>query len=175
MDVAIAIGMYISDKNKGAFKDVILTFSETPKIEVLKGTIAQKYDQLKRAEWGRNTNFEKSLELILDVAIQNKVRDRDMPRYLLCASDMQFDRATEAGFRGFDVIKDKYRKAGYEMPNVIFWNLHAYDNAPVKMDEQGVALISGFSPAILKSVLAADSFNPMGVMLKAIMVDRYSY
>ena len=56
------------------------------------------------------------------------------------------------------------------------WNLNAYDNVPAKYDESGVALISGFSPAIMKSVLGGDmeQFTPEAIMMKTIMVDRYA-
>jgi Domain of unknown function (DUF2828) len=61
------------------------------------------------------------------------------------------------------------------VPQVVFWNLNAHDNVPVKMDERGVALVSGFSPSIVKSVLEADmdNFTPEGIMNKTIMVPRY--
>ena len=57
------------------------------------------------------------------------------------------------------------------------WNLNANDNVPVKYDERGVVLVSGFSPSILKSVLSAqmDDFTPENMMLKTIMQDRYSF
>ena len=41
----------------------------------------------------------------------------------------------------------------------------------------GVAMVSGYSPATIKAVLAndLDNFTPMSVMLKTIMDDRYAY
>ena len=74
------------------------------------------------------------------------------------------------------MIRNKYEEAGYQMPNVVFWNLNAKDNVPVKFNERGVALVSGFSPSILKAVLSGDMENltPVGVMMKTLMVDRYA-
>jgi hypothetical protein len=74
------------------------------------------------------------------------------------------------------MIARKFEAAGYNLPQIVFWNLNAYDNVPVKYDTRGVALVSGFSPAIMKAVLSADTeqFTPEGVMLKAIMNDRYA-
>jgi hypothetical protein len=48
---------------------------------------------------------------------------------------------------------------------------------PVKFDENGTALVSGFSPSIMKAILKADlkNFTPQNVMLEAVMVDRYKY
>jgi hypothetical protein len=59
----------------------------------------------------------------------------------------------------------------------VFWNLNAADNVPVKFNAKGVALVSGFSPSIVKSVLSADleDFTPEQIMLKTIMSERYNY
>jgi hypothetical protein len=74
------------------------------------------------------------------------------------------------------MIRRKYEAAGYTMPNIVFWNLNAYDNVPAKSNEFGVALVSGFSPSILKAVLSNDmsEFTPEAVMLEAVMVERYA-
>jgi hypothetical protein len=47
---------------------------------------------------------------------------------------------------------------------------------PVKYDASNVALISGFSPQIMVSVLGGDTekFTPEAIMMKAIGVDRYA-
>ena len=45
----------------------------------------------------------------------------------------------------------------------------------MKFNESGTALVSGFSPAIVKPLLAGstDEFTPESIMLKTIMDDRY--
>ena len=73
------------------------------------------------------------------------------------------------------MIARKYKLAGYELPKVIFWNLNArLGNTPVKYDERGTALVSGFSPAIMKSILSATQFNPAEIMLETINSERYA-
>jgi hypothetical protein len=74
------------------------------------------------------------------------------------------------------MIACKYESAGYDLPKVIFWNLNAaYGNAPVKFNKSGVALVSGFSPAVAQSILTGnmDDFSPEAIMLKTVMKDRY--
>jgi hypothetical protein len=72
------------------------------------------------------------------------------------------------------MIKSKYEASGYVLPNVIFWNLSAHaGNVPVKYNENGTALISGFSPAIMKSVLSADKIDPVSIMLQTVNAPRY--
>jgi hypothetical protein len=53
--------------------------------------------------------------------------------------------------------------------------LNAHKNVPVKSNQRGVALVSGFSPSIVKVVLGADpkEFTPFGIMMKTLMSNRY--
>ena len=74
-----------------------------------------------------------------------------------------------------EMIEHKFEKAGYKMPKIVFWNLNARNanNKPVRFDKEGTALVSGFSPAIMKSILAAESFTPEAIMLDTVNVPRY--
>lgn len=173
MDVAISLGLYCADKNKGAFKDAFLTFSERTKLEVLKGDILSKYAQLSRAEWGMSTNLHGAFDAILKVATSQNVPEADMPKTLLILSDMQFNQCCRFDDSAFEMIARKYEAAGYTMPNIVFWNLHASGNVPVSFDQKGVALVSGFSPAIMKSILAGKDFTPEAIMMDTIGSERY--
>jgi hypothetical protein len=175
MDVAISLGLYVADKNKGKFKDTFLTFSSKPELLHLKGNIVEKINQMSRSNWDMSTNLHAALEKILSVAKDGNVPQEEMPSTLLIMSDMQFNHCIKFDDSAMQMIKRKYKDAGYEMPQVVFWNLNAKDNVPVKADTSGVALVSGFSPSILKAVLAADTseFTPHGIMMKALMVPRY--
>ena len=52
MDVSISLGLYISERNTGSFKDAFVTFSAEPKLHILKGNLRDRFAQLQRAEWG---------------------------------------------------------------------------------------------------------------------------
>lgn len=176
LDVAVSLGLYCSDKNTGPFKDVFLTFSSNPKFVTVTGTLSEKMYKMERSDWQFSTNLHAAFDEILRVAISNNVNRKDMPKVLLIMSDMQFNCCTDFDDRAIQMIRRKYNDADYEMPNVVFWNINAHENVPVRFDEKGTALVSGFSPSIMKAVLAADmdSMTPEAVMLKAIMSDRYS-
>lgn len=176
LEVAVSLGLYCADKNKGVFKDAWMTFSERPTIEVLKGNMVQKMQQMSsNRNWGMNTNLNAAFEAMLNMAVQNRVPANDMPEMLLIFSDMQFDRCVQHDDSALQMIQRKYEEAGYSMPQVVFWNLNAYDNVPVKFNQKGTALVSGFSPAIMKAVLAAnfEDFTPETIMLQTIMNERY--
>jgi len=176
LDVSVSLGLYLADKNKGKFKDTFLTFSTKPELLHLKGNINQKIDQMVKSSWNMSTDLNKAFEKILDVALKGNVSQNEMPEMVLILSDMQFDQCVVYGDSAIEMIARKYKEAGYTLPKVVFWNLNAsYGNAPVKFDKSGTALVSGFSPAVVKPLLAGDleTFTPESVMLKTIMNDRY--
>ena len=176
LEVAVSLGLYLADKNVGKFKDTFLTFSSSPELLHLKGRINQKVDQMVSSSWGMSTDLHAAFDKILSVAVKGKVTAAEMPEVLLILSDMQFNQCVTHDDSAIEMIERKYREAGYEMPKVVFWNLNAaYGNSPVKFDKSGTALVSGFSPAIVKPLLSGDldGFTPEAVMLKTIMDDRY--
>ena len=184
MDVAISLGMYISERNEGDFKDMFMTFSSNPQIQKLMGTLEQRYRQLSRAEWGMSTNLEATFKTLLNQAIKFDIPQEGMPSKVLILSDMEFDSATSTGWdrettwnqTAMDMIDELYTEAGYTRPGIIFWNLNASGkNFPVRFNDEGVALISGFSPSILKSLLSnPNSLTPINIMLDTINNERYS-
>lgn len=157
LDVAVSLGLYLADKNVGKFKDTFLTFSSKPQLMHLKGNINQKIDQMVKSDWQMSTDLHAALDKVLMTAVKGKVAAHEMPAMLLILSDMQFNACVTHDDKAIDMIARKYREAGYEMPKVVFWNLNAsYGNTPVKFDKSGTALVSGFSPAIVKPLLSGD-------------------
>lgn len=176
MDVAVSLGLYLADKNRGAFKDTFLTFSGKPELLHLKGNLKQKMDQMMHSSWDMNTDLHKAMEKILDTAKRGAVPEEEMPQTLLILSDMQFDSCVKHDDSAIEMIRRKYNDAGYVAPRVVFWCLNAhYKNVPVKSNEQGVALVSGFSPAIMQSILGGEEFTPEAIMLKTVLSDRYNF
>jgi len=101
-------------------------------------------------------------------------------------SDMEFDMArgksrgcnwdgvTDWNPTAQQMIKGMYEDAGYKMPDVVYWNLNSRnDNFPTSTDETGTALVSGFSPSIMKSVLTCEEFTPYQMMMETIGSSRY--
>lgn len=175
MDISVSLGLYISERQSGPFKDLVLTFSGNPTFHTVKGNgIVERIRNLSRAHWGMNTDINAAFKMILKTAVDNCVPAEDMPKILLILSDMEFDFCARNA-TNFQVAQRMYAKAGYRMPKVVFWNLNSRTaNIPVRHNEEGVALVSGFSPAILKSILAAEEFTPQQIMLSTVMSDRYS-
>jgi hypothetical protein len=187
MDVSLSLGLYISERNEGVFKDAFITFSANPTLQYLKGNLRDRFNQLASAEWGMNTNVERVFDLILDQAKKNSVPESEMPTKILILSDMEFDSAngSRGGYYGRtessswnptaqQMIEQKYASAGYKMPQIVYWNIQSRgDNVPVAFDKTGTALISGFSPSILKSVIKGELTTPVAIMDETILSPRY--
>ena len=188
LDVAVSLGLYVSERMGGVFKDQFITFSGTPEMVHLKGDLGKRYDQMCRSNVGGNTDVQAVFKLILGAAVQHKVAVKDMPTKILILSDMEFDQCVTAGTghnyynRGsvsvsaMTMIEKEYEAAGYKVPQIVFWNLNGRaGNSPVTYNKVGAALVSGFSPSIVKSVLGGEEMTPISIMLKTVMTQRYDF
>lgn len=177
MDVAVSLGLYLSERANGVFKDVFMTFSEQPQLLKLEGTLQQRVASMKRAPWGMSTNIQSVFNTLLGVAKQYGVPQSEMPTKLLIVSDMQFNSCIVNGnsVTVYQAFKQAYEESGYELPQIVFWNVNCSSGTvPVTKGVEGTALVSGFSPAIMKSLLSGN-LSPESVMLDAVMKDRYKF
>lgn len=172
--VAYALGIYLAERNKSVFKDAVITFSRVAKLIELKGTLRQKVDTLIENAIVQNTNFESVFNLILDKAVAGGVAEEDMPDNIIVLSDMQFDEGVDrVNDSAMSMIARKYAQAGYTMPQIIYWNLRSSNGVPVKFDEKGTCLVSGFSPSLMQSLLGGAP-TPMNMMLDVLDRERYA-
>ena len=178
MDVSIALAMYLANKNTGTFANLFMTFTTSPSFVELdpKASLQKNYEKTARAPWGMSTDLQKAFDLILRTAVQAGATQDDMPEVLLILSDMEFNSACNGmGMTNYQAAAAKFQQAGYKLPRVVFWNLASrVGNVPVRYDQEGVALVSGYSPALLTAVLQAEKFTPMGIVDQVIMSDRYN-
>jgi hypothetical protein len=183
LDVCVSLGMYISEFNEGPFKDHFITFSTTPTLQKLTGNLLDRMRQLQRADWQGSTDLQAVFRLILDRAIRFSLAESDMPTMILIMSDMEFNAArgahsyygssSDAQDNALEMIRKEYAAAGYTAPKIVFWNLASrHANNPVSMYDKNTALISGFSPNVLKSVLGGEC-DPVTVMNQTIEDERY--
>lgn len=174
--ISISLAIYFAQRNVGPFQNVWLNFSQNSTFQYLKGNnLKEIWDNIDRENWDQNTNLQSAFNLILSAAVKNKVVQKDMPRILYIVSDMEFDQAcTNNDKTNFEIIKDKFAKAGYVLPNVVWWNVNARNTQyPIRTDNTGTALVSGCSPSVLKSLLSAKLLDPMSIVYETVNVERY--
>lgn len=177
MEVAISLGLYICERNVGPFQDAFITFDDNPQLITVKGSLSERYRQMKSSPWGGSTNLASAFNLILDKAVKGGVPQEEMPTAMIIFSDMEFNVSDRRwNETAQQMIEGKFADAGYKMPKIIYWNLASRGdkNKPVHFDKKGTALVSGFSPSILKSVLSGKSVTPYDMMMEVIDSERYS-
>ena len=193
LEVANALAIYFAERASGPYKDNYITFSETPQfVDLSKGktlrdklVIASKHNEV------ANTNIEAVFDLILDTAITHSLPQGDLPENLLIISDMEFDRCAVSGpvekerwgsyrchgsvdTRLFETIKARYEAAGYKVPRLVFWNVCSRTSTiPVKENDLGVALVSGFSTNLVKMVMS-NKTDPYECLLETLNGPRYA-
>lgn len=177
--VSIGLSIYLAEKNEGIFKNHYLTFSDEPTLqEVIGNNIKDKIDFINTRNVGYNTDLYKTFKLVLDKAIENKLTKEDLPSHILVISDMEFDDSN-VSFKhnnktNYECIKDEFESYGYELPKLVFWNVDAKsENIPVKETDDGVVLVSGYTPSIISNILNIDTFNPINLMMNALRNERY--
>lgn len=187
LDVANALSIYFAERSSGQFKDTYITFSANPQLVdfSMAASLREKLEIALRHNEVANTNIEAVFELILQTAVNQKMKQEELPRNILILSDMEFDvcagcngtgpqRLVKPTERLFQVFAERYRRYGYQLPRLVFWNICSRTGTiPVKENPLGVALVSGFSPNVVKMVLS-NSTDPFACLLEQLQSERYN-
>ena len=122
-----------------------------------------------------DTNLEAVFDLILKTAVKYQVKQKDLPSKLVIISDMEFNMCMEnAEKTNFENAKQKYEGYGYQLPEIVFWNVASRNRQqPVTMNEQGAILVSGCSGHLFEMV-AGGNLSPYQFMLDVLQSDRYA-
>ncbi len=174
--IALSLGIYFAEHNTGHFKNHFIEFSARPQLIEIKGeTFVDKLRYIASFNEIANTNLEAVFDLILKSAVKNNVPSSELPAKLIIISDMEFDGCVEnAGKTNFENAKAKFAAYGYELPDIVFWNVASRNRQqPVKMNDQGVALVSGCTPRLF-SMIASGTMNPYVFMMEVVESDRYA-
>ena len=186
LDICNSLAIFFAEKLKSVFKDTVITFSCNPHIVDLKNckTLKEKLTRLYAHDECANTNVEAVFDLLLYMAVSNKVPANEIPKQVLIISDMEFDNCAEGNDGNcinksnkalFDSIKEKYDAAGYEMPRLIFWNLCGRTGTIPMLDNgNGLVLMSGFSQNTAKVAMTKEKKDPYKSLLEVLDRDRYN-
>lgn len=177
LDVANALAIYFAERSSGEFKDKYITFSHRPQLVDFSNakTLRDKLRIALSHSEIADTNIEATFDLILRTAVNNKMSQEDMPKNILIISDMEFnsacyDRPNETLFTA---IAKKYATYGYKLPRLIFFNVNSRTNTiPVKENDLGVVLVSGFSVNIINMIMS-NKLDPYECLLEVLNTERY--
>lgn len=177
---AIGLGMYISERAEGPYKNHFITFSESPELVEIKGTdFYSKVENISRADWGGSTNLESTFDLILNTAVKHKLSQDELVERLYIITDMEFNKCDYSVGDGknkfMKQMREKYADEGYTLPEVVFINVNARNtHFPMTVDESGILMVSGMSPTIFTSLMEGKILSAYDMMLKVLETERYS-
>lgn len=174
--VALSLGIYFAERNKGMFHNHFIEFSERPQLIEIKGeTFADRLRYIASFNEIANTDIEAVFRVILEAAVKNNIHQSEMPAKIYLISDMEFDCCVEnAELTNFENARKMYADAGYKLPDIIFWNVQSRNTQqPVKMNDSGVALVSGCTPNLF-SFAASGELSPYRFMMDVIGSARYA-
>lgn len=177
MATSIGLAIYFAERNRGAYHNLFMTFSGNPEFVEIKGnTITQKINFISKSNWNMNTDLEAALLKILDVAIENKCSQEEMPKSLIIISDMEINRCTNQkhGENFYDYVSRIYEDNGYKIPNMVFWNVNSrHDVFLSDKDRKGVQLVSGQSASAFKNLIGCVDKTPVEMMYSVLNSERY--
>lgn len=177
MATSVGLALYFAERNKGAYHNLFMTFSGNPQFVSVKGnTITEKIRFISRANWQMDTDLEKALLKILDVAIKNHCSHEEMPKSLIVISDMEINGCTEQehGENFYDYVSRVYEEHGYKIPNVVFWNVNSrHDVFLADKYRKGVQLVSGQSASTFKNLVGCVDKTPIEMMYSVLNSERY--
>lgn len=178
IDVAISLGLYCAERNKGAFANHYISFASRPQLIATNGyDFVDKVQRIYKTNLVDNTNLKAVFDLLLDMIIDGRAKAEDLPSTIVVISDMQIDCATCGNWHEdnaateMEKIKAKWTYMGFRCPKIIYWNVSARGNANIIDKGPDVSFVSGFSPVIFKSVLTGKTGKDL--MLEVISGKRY--
>ncbi len=133
---------------------------------------------------GLSTDFQAAMDLVLATLKEKRIRPGQEPENLIVLTDMAWDQAcgsqqaslytgnryrhavkTDEWQTHVTLIREAFKRAGedmwgagcgFQMPRIVIWNLAAGGkDLHARADTPGVALLSGWSPALFKVIQEA--------------------
>ena len=179
MSVSLSLGLYFAERIQGAFNGYFITFSGQPTFLKVKGNTLHEKLRNMSMQAGTNTNLQAVFDLILGKAVREKIPQGDMPDVIYIVTDTEFDHPQNEGIAktNFQVIEDKYEKAGYNMPIIVWWNVDSRHNqVAATINDKNTLLVSGLSASVFKHVLTGKEevkITPLEQMNKVLLSERY--
>ena len=175
MATSVGLAMYFAERNKGPFANRFMTFSSAPELVEIKGdTLFERIRYIMGAHWDMNTNLEAAFDLVLGTAVKYDTPKDEMPESIVVITDMEFDQCTYPDWLFYDQMKAKFEHYGYEIPNIVFWNVNSrHSTYHASFDYKGVQLASGQSVTVFEALVNGLNMTPYEFMLSVLNTERY--
>lgn len=181
MASSVGLAAYFAERNQGPYHNLFMTFSEKPQIVLLKGrSIFDKINFVLKAQWGMSTNFEAAMQLVLDIAVQNRCAQKELPKALICITDMEFNCASRTNRATYTQhVQQMFAAHGYTAPFLVFWNVDSRnDTFHAGKSNDGVIMVSGQSAStfdkLVKFMNGKSPVTPEMFMYEVLNSERYA-
>ena len=174
--VALSLGLYLAERNRGKFAGHYMEFSRTPQLIQVKGkTFTDRLRYASTFHQVADTNLEEVFQLLLRTAVTYQLKQKDLPGKLVILSDMEFNACvTNASATNFEQAKNLFEEHGYHLPQILFWNVASRNRQqPVTENEEGVMLLSGVTPKLFQ-IAAGTHGSPYTFMTDILSSQRYA-
>ena len=180
MASSIALAAYFAERNQGAYHNLFMTFSERPQIVQMQGRdIFDKVHFISKADWGYSTNFGAAMELVINVAVQNQCTQEELPKAVICVTDMEFNRASRMDRVTYtDHIQQMFAAHGYTAPVLVFWNVNSRNDVfHANHGDHSVIQVSGQSASTFENLIryinGEKILTPVDFMYAVLNGERY--
>ena len=165
---AIGLGIRVAEKSNLGKR--IMAFTNIPTWINLEDCpdFVSSVKKVTELERGTNADIYKVMELILNTIIENRIPAEDIESLVFAIfSDMQFDICEQLPNvttmrRNF---AQKYHDVGvqlcgkgYKVPHILFWNMKNTNGFPDVSYQDGVSMMSGYSPTLLNQFMEHNQF-----------------
>lgn len=182
MASSIGLAIYFAEHNRGAYRNMFIPFASSASVVKITGeTLEQKILSILNSDsfgYCGHTNLESAFKKVLSIAVENRIPKEEMVKSLIIISDMEIDGVvgwSPDNWSFYDTMTNLYAAHGYEIPNVVFWNVNSRHNVfHADACRKGVQLCSGQSTTTFKNLMSSIGMTPIEMMLKVINSERYS-
>ena len=119
------------------------------------------------------------MRLVLDVAVKNGCAQEDLPKALICITDMEFNSASRSDRATYTRhVKEMFAKKGYIAPVLVFWNVNSRNDV-FHADEydSGVIMVAGQSASTFENLVRClngeKPLGPVDFMYEVLNGERY--
>lgn len=174
IDVAISLGLYCAERNKGEFANKYISFASRPQLIDTTGVdLYDKVNRIYRTNLIDNTNLEAVFSLLKKTALVSN--PEDIPSTIAIISDMQIDSGCRISESVVSTLMEKIRvdweDCGLKMPHLVYWNVNAVQDTILDLGPD-VTYVSGASPIVFQMVMTGKT--GIDIMIDKLLSERYS-
>lgn len=146
--VSVGLALFFAYKNTAKYKGHFIDFCGNSQIHELdlSKDLWVNYNLILNSSRDTNTNVDSVFKALLDSAVKHKISQKDLPKYLIIISDMEFDACSyDDNEVNFNSWKKRFKENAYELPIIVFWNAANRNNISPAQKNDSVIMLSGRS------------------------------